>query len=210
MRGKFLIILCVIFSSLIFSSSFFYHEPDKIVKARELVRRGKIDDAIKIFEKLSAKYARRDDFQFDWALAYLKKKDYSSAIDHFKLAFTNNRRIPKDVLYYNLGKTFELMKKYQDAIEMYKLALLQNPGNNAARHNLELLLRKIKRRGGGGGATKTGAAKVKKKKEKTAKSKNKKKQNKQSQAIIQSLENQQKRLPPVNQPVPEGRIDKDW
>ena len=155
------ILLLLLFPFLM--GSMFYKEPKMLKKAEVLAKRGKVDEAIKIYKKEAEKFSKRGDFQFNWALLYLKKKDFQSALDHFRLAFAN-KGVPKDLIYYNMGKTFEIMKKYNKAVEMYKLALLENPYNNMARHNLELLLKKMRKGKGGKSSPKIKMAKGSKQK----------------------------------------------
>ncbi len=211
MRVKYLLVTLL---PLFLIGSFFYKQPAEILKAENLAREGKLDEALKIYEKLSHRFAKRGDFQFDWALLYLKKKKFSSALDHFRLAFGDGN-VPKDILYYNIGKTFELMRKYNDAVEMYKQALLQNPHNERARFNLELLLRRAKKgKRKQANKPKSSAGKMKKrkmKKQKMAKGKQKKKQSKMGdKAILQSITNRPIKFPPLNQHIPEEKVEKDW
>ncbi len=212
MRLK-IIVLTII--PLFLMGSILYKQPDDLLKAEKLARTGKVDEALKLFEKLSHKFSKRGDFQFNWALLYLKKKDYKSALDHFRLAFGDNR-VPRDVLFYNIGKTYELMKKYNQAVEMYKLALLQNPHNEEARFNLELLLRRAKKGGKGSPKPKSSKSKMNKKKQKNRSAqaqrqqKEKKKNKMGNQAVLQSITNRPIKFPPMNQRVPEEKVEKDW
>lgn len=59
--------------------------------------------------------------------------------------------------FHNLGNTYMLQKKYQQAVDAYKNALRNNPTDDETRYNLALakkMLEKDKKGGGGGGGDK--------------------------------------------------------
>ncbi len=206
MKGKFIITLIIPFFLV---GSMFYREPDSFEKAEKLYSKGKVDDALKIYKKLSDKFAKNGRFQFNWGLLYLKKKKFQDALDHFRLSFSTGE-VSQDEVYYNLGKAFEEMKKYNNAVEMYKMALLKNPRNYKAKFNLELLLMRMKKGKGKNSVSKMTVKQGKMKKQSKSAAKKKKKSMNKNQAVLQSLKNRAVKLPPVNQQAPEGRIDKDW
>lgn len=60
----------------------------------------------------------------------------------------------KHKAFHNLGNTYMLQKKYQQAVDAYKNALRNNPTDDETRYNLALakkMLEKDKKGGGGGG-----------------------------------------------------------
>jgi len=63
-------------------------------------------------------------------------------------------KVDKHKAFHNLGNTYMLQKKYQQAVDAYKNALRNNPTDDETRYNLALakkMLEKDKKGGGGGG-----------------------------------------------------------
>jgi Ca-activated chloride channel homolog len=70
-----------------------------------------------------------------------KAELYKQAEEEFRRAADTEDAALKSSAYYNLGNTMYQRQRWEDAIGSYKRALLADPKNDAARHNLEMALR---------------------------------------------------------------------
>lgn len=67
-------------------------------------------------------------------------KDYDTAAKAFETTIDNSPELRQDALF-NLGNTHYRAHQKQEAIAAYKQAILQNPQDKEAIHNLQLLLK---------------------------------------------------------------------
>ena len=67
-------------------------------------------------------------------------KDYATAAKAFENAVSNSPQLRQDALF-NLGNTHYRAQQKEEAIAAYKQAILQNPQDKEAIHNLQLLLK---------------------------------------------------------------------
>ncbi len=67
-------------------------------------------------------------------------KDYDTAAQSFENAISNSTELRQDALF-NLGNTHYRAQHKEQAIAAYKQAILQNPQDKEAIHNLQLLLK---------------------------------------------------------------------
>ena len=74
------------------------NEVENLVKAKLKHRSGKIEEAIKIYQKLIVKEWENPEVFFLLGTAFLQKKNYERAIDYLKQAINLNNNEPN---YYN-------------------------------------------------------------------------------------------------------------
>lgn len=98
----------------------------------------------------------RDKMQFDVGTAAYKMRDYNKALESFSAALLSNDKGLQENSHFNLGRTLEEradfdktdaeeLKDLEDAQSHYEQTLKLNPGNQAAKANLEEVKKKIER-----------------------------------------------------------------
>jgi tetratricopeptide (TPR) repeat protein len=110
---------------------------DHIRKAKELYRAQQYPASAKellIANGLNPKQTKK--YQAEFAQALYRNGQFEPAAEIFKKIATEGRtKMQKATANYNYGNAMMQQKKYQDAVDAYKNALRQNPGNPLAKYN---------------------------------------------------------------------------
>jgi Ca-activated chloride channel family protein len=107
-----------------------------------LERKGKYDDAVKVFRDALVLEPDNERIHYDLGRALDEAHQEPEAAQHFQLgALTKNRGLRSRTLY-NLGNTKFRQNQLDEAIAAYQLALLQDPRDVDAKQNLEYCLKK--------------------------------------------------------------------
>ncbi len=110
---------------------------DHVRKAKELYRAQQYPASAKellIANSLNPKQTNK--YQAEFAQALYRNGQYEPAAEIFKKIATEGRtRTQKAAANYNYGNAMMQQKKYQEAVDAYKNALRQNPGNPLAKYN---------------------------------------------------------------------------
>ncbi|MDQ3263325.1 MAG: tetratricopeptide repeat protein [Myxococcota bacterium] len=105
---------------------------------------GRFEDALAAFERAQQELPDRPVVQLDRGNALFKLGRMDEAKQAYQKAVELDRKGElqgKD--YYNLGNAWAAMDNHREAISAYRRALTLNPQDELARHNLEVLLRKL-------------------------------------------------------------------
>lgn len=90
--------------------------------------------------------------QFNLGNTLYRDEQVTAAEQRYKEAAAQAvTKADKHKAYHNLGNSYMLQKRYQEAVEAYKNALRNNPTDDETRYNLALAKQKQEQEGGGGG-----------------------------------------------------------
>lgn len=108
-----------------------------IYKGNQLYDQKKYKEAEADYQKAVQKNKMPLEGNFNLGDAMYKQKQFDNAAKNFTniASSTNNPQI-KAGAYHNLGNSMLESKKYDESIEAYKKALLNNPKDDATRYNL--------------------------------------------------------------------------
>lgn len=108
-----------------------------IYKGNQLYDQKKFKEAEADYQKAAQKKKMAVESNFNMGDAMYKQKQFDNAAKNFTniASSTNNPQI-KASAYHNLGNSLLETKKYDESIEAYKKALLNNPKDDATRYNL--------------------------------------------------------------------------
>ncbi len=121
--------------------------------AKKLVRRGNTAYEKNNFSEAEVKYKKAIDKnpeyykpKFNLGDAFYQDKNYKDADSLFtEVAATAKDKNVKAKAWYNKGNSLLSQKQYEKSIEAYKNALRLNPGDSAAKYNLEYARKKLKK-----------------------------------------------------------------
>jgi tetratricopeptide (TPR) repeat protein len=109
----------------------------------KLLKEGQIDSAITEYRAARVERPDQPGVVYNLGSAYHQKGVFDTAQMELQNAIAHVEPMLKPNAYYNLGNTFYRMQEYESAIEAYKQALLANPSDLDAKHNLEMALRQM-------------------------------------------------------------------
>jgi len=115
-----------------------------VEEGMDAYQEGRFEDALSAFDQAQAELPDRPLVQLNRGDALYKLGRMDEARQAYQKAVELDRKGElggKD--YYNLGNTWAAMDKPREAISAYRRALTLNPEDALARHNLEVLLRKL-------------------------------------------------------------------
>ncbi len=122
------------------------HDPDDGELQNKLatiyLHNGKIDEAIKWYERAIINEPLRDNSLHNLGVAYFLKKNYSKAIKYIQFAVQVNSKEAE--FYSTLGFAYEKNNQYQEAYNNYQEALKLNPKLESAVNNMNRLKQKVK------------------------------------------------------------------
>ena len=108
------------------------------------MKAGKAEDALKEYDRAMTKLPNDPGVRFDRGSALFGLSRFEDAAQEFLRATEAKAPTLKASAFYNLGNSFFQSKKFGEAIEAYKHSLVLNPGDQRAKWNLELALKKKK------------------------------------------------------------------
>ena len=106
----------------------------------KLYAQEKYGEALSHYEKALQADPQNDQAQFGAGAAAYYLKDYDQAAQAFENTAENSGELRQDSLF-NLGNTHYRAGHKEEAIAAYKQAILHNPQDKEAIHNLQLLLK---------------------------------------------------------------------
>lgn len=131
-----------------FSGSWLYAQDAKslIHKGNELYSKQKYNEAASAYSKsVEKKGALPLEGNFNLGDALYKQKKYDDAAQRFTdIGSSAASPAVKAGAYHNLGNSLLESKKYQESIDAYKKALLNNPKDDETRYNLAYAQEKLK------------------------------------------------------------------
>ncbi len=117
-----------------------------IQRGNELYRQKKYQEAEAAYRKAAAKKDQPVESNFNLGDALYKEKKFDSAGKAFSaIAASSANPLLKAGAYHNLGNSLLTNKKYDQSIDAYKKALLNNPQDDQTRYNLAYAQEMIKK-----------------------------------------------------------------
>jgi Ca-activated chloride channel family protein len=128
-------------------------QPKKIVReGNKLYEAKKYKEAAATYQKAVQKDPKYTPGLFNLGNSLYKQKEYENAR---KVMAATGKTITdkqgKSATAYNIGNTYMEERKWQEAVDAYKQALRNNPGDADAKYNLSYALAMMKKNNGGGG-----------------------------------------------------------
>jgi len=112
----------------------------------DLYRQGRFAEAEKIYADEDMNRPKDIRFRYNRGCSAYQNGDYQAAMAAFSSVLSRaNDDVTRFRAVYNMGNTAYKKGDLASAINYYKQALLYNPHNNDARHNLEVTLREQKK-----------------------------------------------------------------
>ena len=108
-------------------------------KAGKLYKQEKYGEALSKFEKALSQDPTNEQAVFGAGAAAYYLKEYDQAAQAFDQVATSSGNQSQDA-WFNLGNTYYRAGQKEKAIEAYKQAILANPQDKEAIHNLQLVL----------------------------------------------------------------------
>lgn len=131
---KYIILIIMILSG---SALFAQDAKTDIYNGNKLYDQKKFKEAETEYQKAAQKKKMPLESNFNMGDAMYKQKQFDGAAKNFtNIASSTNDPQIKAGAYHNLGNTMLENKKYDESIDAYKKALLNNPKDDATRYNL--------------------------------------------------------------------------
>lgn len=156
-----------------------------IIEGNEYYQKGKFDNAEVAYKKAAMEDPTSIKANYNLGNALFQQKRYKESIAHYKRsAEVSKTKNDKHLAYHNLGNAFMQEKDYQDAVDNFKLALKNDPKDDATRYNYALAKKLLEKE---------------REKQKDQNNKDNKDQNKQNQNDQQKQQQQQNKQNQQNQ-----------
>jgi len=108
-----------------------------------LYAQGQYDSALAAYKAAQVVSPDSPEAYFNAASAYDQTGDFDKAIENLQQALKTASPDLKMRIYYNLGNIYFQMYRIDNAVIAYQQALLLNPNDEDARHNLELAIERL-------------------------------------------------------------------
>jgi tetratricopeptide (TPR) repeat protein len=108
-----------------------------------LLSDGKVEEAISEYQAARVERPDQPGVLYNLGSAYHQKGALDTAATILQNALAVSQGPLRARSEYNLGNTFYRQKEFKQAIEAYKQALITDPSDQDAKHNLELALRQM-------------------------------------------------------------------
>ena len=118
-----------------------------ILKGNKEYTAGKFDEALKLYGKAVSKEPGNNKAAYNLANTLYKKKQYDESTEAFnKLAEETKSPSLLQHSFYNKGVALSRSNKLEESIDAYKKAVLLDPKDADARHNLQKALLELKKK----------------------------------------------------------------
>jgi tetratricopeptide (TPR) repeat protein len=121
----------------------FEANPPKVAEGLKAYDDGRYEDALRDFDSAQKELPGSAALEYDRGNALYRLKRLDEAREAYQRAaeMAPGELKPRDL--YNLGNALAELGRIQEAISVYRRTLLLAPNDEAARHNLEVLLRRL-------------------------------------------------------------------
>ncbi|RMH62354.1 MAG: tetratricopeptide repeat protein [Calditrichaeota bacterium] len=117
----------------------------RVNEANEAYHKGDYESALRGYNSAITEDPNNPLLHFNQGDAQYKLKKYDEALTAFEKAAGAGDASIREKAYFNMGNTYFAQQKYQEALDAYKKALDIDPSDRAAKTNLELTLREMKK-----------------------------------------------------------------
>jgi tetratricopeptide (TPR) repeat protein len=117
--------------------------PPLVAEALKAYDEGRYDDALRDFEAAQKQLPESAALEYDKGNALYRLHRLDEARESYQRAAEMKPGDLSERDLYNLGNALAELGRTQEAISVYRRALLLEPNDDAARHNLEVLLRRL-------------------------------------------------------------------
>jgi len=121
---------------------------DKVIKNSKGIKNyneTKFSEASETFKLNALENPNESTLQFNLGNAQFKSGELEAAEDSYNLSLRDPKFSDRSAAMQNLGSIKFQQKQYPDAIKYFRDALIENPHNEAARHNYEVTSRLLQR-----------------------------------------------------------------
>jgi tetratricopeptide (TPR) repeat protein len=115
----------------------------RVEEGMQAYESGRFDDALTAFEAARRELPENAVVEFDRGNALYKLQRLDEAREAYHRVADLDRGDLQEKDYYNLGNALAELNQPKDAIAAYRKALLLDPRDDLARHNLEVVLRNL-------------------------------------------------------------------
>ena len=115
-------------------------------EANRLYGRKDYGQALSKYEEASAAAPDLPSLRYNIGNALYREGKYDAAAAEYSRALSKAGKSLSPAARYNLGNTHFQQKQYAEAVDAYRKVLEERPGDEAARHNLELALRALQQK----------------------------------------------------------------
>jgi tetratricopeptide (TPR) repeat protein len=120
--------------------------PEELVKeGNRLLADADFDGAIARYGEAQKDRRNSPEIDLDLGLAHYRKGELDRAAEYFAAAASKGGGGRASSARFNLGNVRARQGRLEDAVDAYKAALDADPSNDAARHNLEIVMRHMER-----------------------------------------------------------------
>lgn len=112
-------------------------------RAERQLRAGNLEQALRHYENARLRDPDNPALDYNVGNVLHMNNRLEAAAGEYSKAITRSDSDLKEMSYYNMGNTFYRMGDMNRAIESYIRALLEDPQDHDAKHNLEMALRMI-------------------------------------------------------------------
>lgn len=137
------IALCLVFAHPVFATGLLEKNHPLVEAGMDAYDEGRYADALAAFEAAKREHPDSAVVDFNLGNTLYRMGRYEEAKDAWLRASKADEKDLKQKDYFNLGNGFAAMGKDKEAIAAYRKALTLDPNDGQARHNLEVLLRKL-------------------------------------------------------------------
>lgn len=114
-------------------------------KANKLYEDEQYEEAYELYRRASILNPENEKIKFNLYDCAYRLKRLREAIDGFSRLTSSENKDLKEKSLYNMGNVFMEARKYREAIQAYRNALLLNPDDERAKRNLEIAREMLKK-----------------------------------------------------------------
>ncbi len=133
----------LVLSSVAAATSLLERNHPHVEQGQRAYEEGRYEEALKSFDEAKKELPSSAAVEFNRGNALYKMGRREEAKQAYHRAAETDRADLKEKDYYNLGNVWAEMGNTQEAIASYRKALTLDPSDDQARHNLEVVLRKL-------------------------------------------------------------------
>ena len=116
---------------------------EQLSSGNDLFSRQDYPGALRAYQLAQAASPDISEPYFNAASAFARSGQFEKAVEALQMVLSLHSSQLQEAAYYNLGNVYFMMDRFEDAIAAYQQTLLLDSGDQDARYNLELALRRV-------------------------------------------------------------------